>query len=51
MSRSPPVLEARDDEEDALRAFAAQDRVVTSGTGRIEIGRLLAGFVRPRQAT
>jgi uncharacterized protein YciI len=38
------VVEA-DDEED-LRAFAALDPVVTTGTGRIEIGKMLAGFTR-----
>ena len=40
------VLEA--DDEDEIRAFAAGDPVVTTGTGEIEFGRLLAGFVRPR---
>jgi uncharacterized protein YciI len=40
------VLEAED--EDELRAFAADDPAVTSGTGQLEIGQLLAGFVRPR---
>jgi uncharacterized protein YciI len=35
-----------DDEED-LRAFAALDPVVTTGTGRIEIGKMLAGYIRP----
>ena len=39
------VVEA--DEEAELRAFAADDPVVTTGTGRIEIGKLLTGFVRP----
>ena len=39
------VVEADDEEE--LRAFAAGDPVVTSGTGSVEVGRLLAGFVRP----
>ena len=34
--------------EDELRAHAAQDPFVTSGTGGIEVGRLLTGFVRPR---
>ncbi len=38
------VVEADDEEE--LRAFAAGDPVVTTGTGSIEVGRLLAGFVR-----
>jgi uncharacterized protein YciI len=42
------VLEADEQHEDELRAFAAGDPVVTSGTGRIEIGKMLAGFVRPR---
>jgi uncharacterized protein YciI len=40
------VVEADDEEE--LRTFAAGDPVVTSGTGKIEIGKMLAGFVRPR---
>jgi len=38
------VVEAED--EDELRAFASLDPAVTSGTARIEIGELLAGFVR-----
>ena len=36
------------DDEDELRAFAAEDPAVTGGTGQLEIGKLLAGFVRPR---
>jgi uncharacterized protein YciI len=40
------VVEA--DDEDELRSFAAQDPVVTTGTGTIEVGKMLAGFVRPR---
>jgi uncharacterized protein YciI len=40
------VVEA--DDEDELRTFAAGDPVVTSGTAAIELGKLLAGFVRPR---
>ena len=40
------VVEA--DDEDELRAFAAQDPAVTTGTARVELGKLLAGFVRPR---
>jgi uncharacterized protein len=40
------VIEAED--EDELRAFAARDPVVTSGTAAMEIGKMLAGFVRPR---
>jgi uncharacterized protein len=39
------VLEAGD--EDELRSFAATDPVVVSGTGELEIGTMLAGFVRP----
>ena len=39
------VVEAED--EQALRAFAAGDPVVESGTGEIELGKMLAGFVRP----
>jgi uncharacterized protein YciI len=35
------------DDEDALREFAARDPVVTTGTARFEVGRMLAGFVRP----
>jgi uncharacterized protein YciI len=38
------VVEA--DDEQALRAFADNDPVVTTGTGKIELGRMLAGFVR-----
>jgi uncharacterized protein YciI len=41
------VIEADDEQE--LRAFAAQDPVVTTGTGTIEVGTMLGGFVRPRQ--
>lgn len=37
-----------DDDEEGLRAFAADDPVVTTGTGQVEIGKMLAGFVRPR---
>jgi uncharacterized protein len=40
------VIEAED--EDELRAFAARDPAVTSGTADMEIGKMLAGFVRPR---
>lgn len=36
------------DDEEALRAFAAQDPVVTSATAAFEIGRLAAGHVRGR---
>jgi uncharacterized protein YciI len=38
------VVEA--DTEEELREFAANDPVVTTGTGTIEFGRLLFGFVR-----
>jgi uncharacterized protein YciI len=40
------VVEA--DDEDELRAFAAGDPAVTTETGELEIGKMLAGFVRPR---
>jgi uncharacterized protein len=39
------VVEA--DDEDQLRGFAANDPAVTSQTARIEMGRLLAGYIRP----
>jgi uncharacterized protein len=39
------VVEAED--EDEMREFAAGDPVVTTGTAGIEIGKMLAGFVRP----
>ena len=39
------VVEA--DDEDELRAFAADDPAVTTGTARLELGKMLAGFVRP----
>jgi uncharacterized protein len=37
------------DDEASLRAFAARDPAVTSGTAHMEIGRMPSGFVRPRQ--
>jgi uncharacterized protein YciI len=40
------VVEA--DDEEALLAFAADDPAVTTGTATIEVGKMLAGFVRPR---
>jgi uncharacterized protein len=40
------VIETED--EDELRTFAAGDPFVTSGTGTIEVGKMLTGFVRPR---
>jgi uncharacterized protein YciI len=39
------VVEA--DDEDELRRFASEDPVVTTGTASFEVGRMLAGFVRP----
>lgn len=39
------VVEA--DSEDEIVAFAAADPVVTTGIGRIEIGKTLGAFVRP----
>jgi uncharacterized protein len=43
------VVEAED--EDELRAMATRDPVVTTGTGRIEMGKMLTGFVRPGGST
>jgi uncharacterized protein YciI len=40
------VVEADDEAE--IRAFAAQDPVVTTGTGRVEVGTMLGGLVRRR---
>jgi uncharacterized protein YciI len=40
------VIEAEHEQE--VRDFAAGDPVVTSGTAKFEVGRMLAGFVRPR---
>lgn len=34
------------EDEDELRAFAAKDPVVTTRTATLEIGKMLAGFVR-----
>ena len=39
------VVEADDEAE--VRGHAAQDPVVTTGTGQLEVGTLLTGFVRP----
>ncbi len=39
------VVEAED--EDEVRAFAAGDPVVTTGTASYEIGKMPGGFVRP----
>ena len=35
------------DDEETLRAFAANDPAVTTQTAHIEIGTLLTGYVRP----
>src|SRR5579863_3499355 len=40
------VVESED--EDALSAFAAEDPVVTTRTATIEMGKMLAGFVRQK---
>jgi uncharacterized protein YciI len=40
------VVEAEDEEK--IRALAADDPAVTSGTAAIEIGKMLAGYIRPR---
>jgi uncharacterized protein YciI len=40
------VVESED--EDKIRAMAAGDPAVTSGTAAIEIGEMMAGYVRPR---
>jgi uncharacterized protein len=42
------VVEADDERE--LRSLADGDPVVTTGTGTIELGRLLGGFVRSESA-
>jgi uncharacterized protein YciI len=39
------VVEADDEEE--VRALAAGDPAVTTGTATVEVGRMLTGFVRP----
>jgi uncharacterized protein YciI len=38
------VVQAEDEEE--IRAFAASDPAVTSGTANLEVGRMLSGFIR-----
>jgi uncharacterized protein YciI len=40
------VVEADDEDEEELRAFAEGDPVVTTGIGTIEVGKMLSGFVR-----
>jgi uncharacterized protein YciI len=42
------VVEAEDEAE--VRALAAGDPAVTSGTAQMKVGTMLAGFVRPRGA-
>jgi uncharacterized protein len=42
------IVEA--DDEERFRALAAEDPAVMSGTAQLEIGQLLAGYVRPRQS-
>ena len=39
------VVEADDEEE--LRAFAARDPVVTTGTAAMDLGRMPQGYLRP----
>ena len=39
------VVEGEDGE--ALRAFAREDPVATTGTAQVEVGEMLDGFVRP----
>src|SRR3954469_19959054 len=41
------VVQAEESDEAALLAHAAVDPVVSSGVGEFEVGKLLAGFVRP----
>ena len=40
------VIEAEDEQE--LRAFAAGDPAITTGTAKVELGKMLAGHVRSR---
>ncbi len=42
------IVEADDEEE--VRAHAAEDPAVTGGVGQIEVGQMLAGYVRPAPA-
>lgn len=35
------------DDEDQVRAHAADDPVVTSGIGTMEVGTMLLGYIRP----
>jgi uncharacterized protein YciI len=41
------VVQAEDSDEEELLAHAAADPVVVSGTAEFDVGKLLAGFVRP----
>jgi uncharacterized protein YciI len=41
------VVEVDDDKEEELRAFAANDPVVSTQTAEMEVGKMLTGFVRP----
>jgi len=41
------VVEVDDDKEDEVRAFAANDPVVSTQTAEMEVGKMLTGFVRP----
>ena len=41
------VVETGRTKKNFARVHATRDPVVTSGTGSVEVGRLLAGFVRP----
>ena len=43
------IVEAED--EDELCALVASDPAVTTGTGEIELGKMLGGFVRPREGS
>jgi hypothetical protein len=36
-----------EDDEEEIRAFAAGDPAVTTGIASVEMGTMLAGFVRP----
>lgn len=38
------------DDDDKLRAFAAAEPVVSTGTGEVELGRMLTAFIRPASA-
>ena len=37
------------DDADRVRALAAEDPAVTSGTAELQMGEMLTGYVRPRQ--